>query len=457
MSRRDFLTRGALTFGMAIAPQIWLPRRARGMTRNARVIRTYHPLATTGWTQVNQGPVDQMVHTAISALTGIPDIGAAWKSLFPGITPAKKICLKINLACGDVPTHPQIVNAIVDGLLLMNLDGQQLPEDHIIVWDLDNAFFCAQTGYAVNYGGPGVQYFGTDHAGVGFDSSMACTIQHPGTTSTHNPSRIITQLSDYMINVGVIKDHSEAGVTLCLKNNYGSFNNVAIYPLHVSGTYGDGHTRGEPSLNAWLRDALGNRQRLFIIDATYGLYNGGPGYTPPGHTPPNWAYNSLIMGFDPVAVDRIGTVKMNVERAAHGLGPRNPSHVTAAAGAPYNLGTGDPAEIDLVEIDAQQQSGVGDRPEVAGGLVLYPPVPNPVRESCVIRWRAGRNHPVELSMFDARGALVRRWENVSGSGALRRVQWDGRDHGGRAVASGVYFLRMRTPEGVAEQRITVVR
>ncbi len=114
-------------------------------------------------------------------------------------------------------------------------------------------------------------------------------MSHPhGSVSTHHPSKIITQQSDYMINAAVIKDHSDAGTTMCLKNNYGSFDGVPITQMHTSAYYGDGHSRGEPELNRVLRDSLGNKTKLFVVDGTFGLYTGGPGYTPPGHTPPNW-------------------------------------------------------------------------------------------------------------------------------------------------------------------------
>ncbi len=159
LSRRRFIKSAMVgAAGLMAGPRLLLPNWARADVRSSRVVRTYHYNATTGWSTVNQGPVDMMVHAAVRALTGIGVTAWAWKSLFPGITAAHKVGIKINLSCGDVPTHPQVVNAIIDGLLMMDLDGLQLPKN-ITVWDMDNPFFCPQTGYAVNYGGPGVQYY----------------------------------------------------------------------------------------------------------------------------------------------------------------------------------------------------------------------------------------------------------------------------------------------------------
>lgn len=459
LTRRRFLGATAMgAVGILSARDLLAPKPTRADGRSTRVVRTYHAGATTGWTTVNQGPVDMMVHAAIRALTGVGVTAWAWKSLFPGITAAHKVGLKINLACGDVPTHPQIVNAIIDGLLMMDLNGATLPEENIIVWDMDNAFFCAQTGYAVNYGGPGVQYFGTDHAGVGFDTGRSFVIQHPhGSTTTHHPSRILSQMIDYMINVAVIKDHSDAGTTLCLKNNYGSFDNVWVSQMHRSGYYGDGHTRGEPELNRVMRDELGNKTKLFVVDATFGLYTGGPGYTPPGHTPPNWRYNSLIMGLDPVAVDTIGTAKINEERIRNGLGALTPSHIHAAAQPPYSLGTDEMAQIELLEIDAALAAEVDAAAAAAGGVALLPPSPNPARGSCNLRFRNAEACEVEILVADAGGSVVRRWGRVPYGPGSHAVSWDGRDQGGSPLASGVYFCELRSQGAAQRQQVVLIR
>jgi uncharacterized protein (DUF362 family) len=446
-----------VTAGAIAGPKLFLPRWAHARA-TSKIVRAYHPDATTGWTQVNQEPVDLMVHAAVCELTGIDNTAAAWKNLFPGISTSSKIAIKINLACGDVPTHPEVINAIIDGLLMMDLDGETLPEENIIVHDLDNAFFCAQTGYVQNWGGAGVQYVGTDHPSLGFDTSYSFPISHPhSSTTNHSPSRIITEHCDYLINAAVIKDHSDSDVTLCLKNHYGSFSNIAVSQTHVSGYYGDGHTRGEPELNRVLRDELGDKTKLWLIDGTYGLYDGGPGYIPPYHTPPNWIYNSVIAGSDPVAIDRIGTEKINEERTRNGLGILDPSHVSAAAGVPYNLGTDDLANIDLVEIDASATAGVEDFQPGPGGTILLTTYPNPTHSVSNVRFSCPADGPVEMVIVDVQGRLVRRVAQARYSRGTHQLQWDGRDEGGRSVASGIYFCRADIAGRRHQRRIVVIR
>jgi hypothetical protein len=455
LSRRRFLRDLGLTSaGLLVGPRL-LGSSARAGSRTSKIVRAFHAEATTGL-DLNQAPIDYMVNSAIRELTGIETTAEAWKSLFPGIDASKSISIKINLACGDVPTHPEVVNAVIDGLLSMDLDGEHLPPEHIIVWDNDDAFFYypAQNGYTHNYGGAGVQYYGTDHPSVGFDSSFTFPINHgSGHYTYHHPSRIITQRCDYLINAAVIKDHSDYGtwITMCLKNHYGSFDGIYSTYTHYAG-----HSRTQPELNRVLRDELGNKTRLWLIDATLGLYSGGPGYTPPGHTPPNWVYNSVILGLDPVATDRIGTIKMNEERAAHGLAARNPPTLPAAAGAPYYLGVSDPAQIDLVELDLGSQR-VPEEERGPRALALLSPYPNPTRGASTLRFHTAVAREAELVIVDAGGSLVRRLRAGGFEAGMHRIGWDGRDDAGRPVASGAYFCRLLSGAVRREQRLVLVR
>ncbi|MCK4413255.1 MAG: DUF362 domain-containing protein [Candidatus Eisenbacteria sp.] len=456
LSRRRFLHHAALgSAGLLFADDLLRVPFARAAQRTSKVVRTYHADATTG-AAVNQEPVDSMVHVAVCELTGIGDPGAAWKSLFPGIDASKHIAIKINLACGDVPTHPEVVNAIVDGLLMMDLDGQQLPQDQIIVWDHDDEFFCYpdQNGYDQNYGGPGVQYYGTTHPSVGFDSSETFSIRHGTFSYTyHQVSKIISQHCDYMINAAVIKDHSDAEITLCMKNNYGSFSGVSDGRMHSSG-----HDLGEPELNKFLRDDLGDKTKLFLIDGTLGIYAGGPGYVPPGHTPPNWAYNSLLVSQDLVAIDRIGTIKTNEERLAR-MGPGNdvdPTYLAVAAGDPYYLGTDDPEQIELVEIDVAAQN-IHSQPRGTLPFTLLTPYPNPAPGRATLRFHTSVPAQAKLLIVDATGSLVRRLAAGKFSRGMHRIRWDGRDQQGLGVASGTYFCRLEAAGRVLQQRLVLLR
>jgi hypothetical protein len=84
--------------------------------------------------------------------------------------------------------------------------------------------------------------------------------------------------------------------------------------------------------------------------------------------------------------------------------------------------------------------------------------PNPFNPSTTIHFSVdppGRR--VTLRVYDVAGRLVTtilESEWVSGE---RAVEWDGRNGAGRAVASGVYFYDLRTPDSRLTRKMVVVR
>jgi flagellar hook assembly protein FlgD len=65
--------------------------------------------------------------------------------------------------------------------------------------------------------------------------------------------------------------------------------------------------------------------------------------------------------------------------------------------------------------------------------------------------------PVEVAVYDLRGRRVRSLIRGSLRGGDHDVTWNGRDEGGRAVASGVYFARARVGGEVSLTRLVVRR
>ena len=362
LSRRQFL---ASTVATAVGGLIPRKLLAYSPHRDTRIVIVTDDNATSGST-VNADVVRQMVNAGVKQLTQKPTVGEAWFSLFPGLASSSKISLKMNLSWspnGNIIVHPVTADAIISGLQAMPVNGGAPPLEQILIWDLDKDPIIA-AGYTINWGGPGVQcYYAVEDwwifvngggigDGLGFDPAYTCTIQHPAPypDTDHHPTTIITQHSDYLINVGILGYHAEATITGVLKTHYGSYDGVR-YPLYPNGyaMHGTGLSRGIPSFSAFIRDSLGNKQRLFMIDGLFGACAQGP------QQPPDCVPNALIFGTDPVAVDYQMTQVLNQHRAAipppNGpLPPLDPPHVAASAGPPYNLGTNDPSEMDVIEI-----------------------------------------------------------------------------------------------------------
>ena len=79
---------------------------------------------------------------------------------------------------------------------------------------------------------------------------------------------------------------------------------------------------------------------------------------------------------------------------------------------------------------------------VVGPARLLANAPNPFNPSTKLRFVMDRAGDAALNVYDAAGRLVRAFPAASYESGEHFVTWDGRDAVGRAVASGVYQVRM---------------
>lgn len=276
--------------------------------------------------QIVSSIVRVMIDEGIRRFTGIANVGEAYRSLMPGITQDSVIGIKVNCINGSLSTHPTVVNALVEGLLTMNVGGSPFPANNIIIWDRTN-WELQGAGYTINTGATGVRCFGTDTVGY---HSMYLNVNG----SNQHPSRILTDYCDYLINFGVMKNHSFAGVTFTMKNHYGSIQ----YPGSLHGGYCNPYI---PSLNQQIRDVLDVQESLFVVDGIFGCYYGGPG------GPPNMTYDGILLSQDRVAVDAIGRdILQDYGCTTLGIS----GYIDTAAGPPYYLGTANLNDIERRDI-----------------------------------------------------------------------------------------------------------
>ncbi len=84
--------------------------------------------------------------------------------------------------------------------------------------------------------------------------------------------------------------------------------------------------------------------------------------------------------------------------------------------------------------------------------------PNPFNPSTTIAWEVTRPGRVTVRVFDARGRLVRRLLDEDSPAVSGTVVWDGRDDGGRRLASGTYLVQVKDSAGTAATgRIALVK
>jgi uncharacterized protein (DUF362 family) len=153
-----------------------------------------------------------------------------------------------------------------------------------------------------------------------------------------------------------LKDHSISGVSLSLKNHYGSVdspgalhgNNCDPYIADINNT-----------------DPVKEKTRLIVLDASIGIYNRGP------DGPPQFRYNSLILGQDPVALDYHCLQIIDEEREKHGLPliantGRPAKHIKTAAD--LGLGTMDPNEMQVIQLNVKNVDPRGKKPAILGEI-----------------------------------------------------------------------------------------
>jgi hypothetical protein len=84
-----------------------------------------------------------------------------------------------------------------------------------------------------------------------------------------------------------------------------------------------------------------------------------------------------------------------------------------------------------------------ETPKTPAATYLAQNAPNPFNPSTTIRFGLAAQARVTISIYDVSGRLVHTLVDGQRSPGLYKETWDGRDSNGRAVASGVYFYRLR--------------
>jgi hypothetical protein len=110
-----------------------------------------------------------------------------------------------------------------------------------------------------------------------------------------------------------------------------------------------------------------------------------------------------------------------------------------------------------VRLVAAVRIQVGGVPE-ARRTFLAAPVPNPFNPTTTLRFGIAVAGPAALDVFDARGRRVRSlWPQAHTAAGEYAVVWDGRDDGGRRVASGSYVARLRATGTTLTRRLTLLQ
>jgi predicted outer membrane repeat protein len=90
-------------------------------------------------------------------------------------------------------------------------------------------------------------------------------------------------------------------------------------------------------------------------------------------------------------------------------------------------------------------------------LTVGQPFPNPFNPLTSITYSIPEAAPVSIRIYDIHGHLVAELDNGYRSKGEHRVSWEGKDHNGDSVASGVYFCRLQIHGRVLTRKMMLVR
>jgi hypothetical protein len=282
-------------------------------TGSSRVVVVRHGGVWAGDTP-DPGIIRQMLDAGTSTLTDVSDVLAVWRALFD---PGERVLLKVNCISYGGPTQPGVTYGVAQ-----RLQDAGIPGENILIFDrTDNELTAA--GYALNESGAGVQCHGSRGRGTQVALSQASVKFYQEIDAC-----------DAIVNIPTPKQHDMAGVSVALKNHYGSVDNPGA--LHGN--------RCDPAiaeLNA--QPNVRDKTRLIVAAAL-------------NVSPRDWnrpeRENALLFSFDPVALDTVARDILVRQRQAMGLdagylidGAR---HLSTAQ--TLGLGATDANLIDLREV-----------------------------------------------------------------------------------------------------------
>lgn len=102
-------------------------------------------------------------------------------------------------------------------------------------------------------------------------------------------------------------------------------------------------------------------------------------------------------------------------------------------------------DVEVTDDPVEVRIGAG-RSQVSMG----PPWPNPGSSRVSFAYDLAAASEVRLCVYDARGRLIQAWSDAVAAGS-HALEWDFTDAAGTEVASGLYFVRLETPD------VTVMR
>ena len=299
--------------------------------------------------------IQLMVDKIVMAATGKADRASAWRSL---VKPTDRVGIKVSAAGGSVSgTHPDVVNAIANGLI-----DAGVPTANIIVWDrnledlLATGFRRESRLYQLRWVDPASGYdrksqltapvlgrliWGDSGFGNRTGSRMEDRLSSGEQLSSNSYfAKVLSKDVSKVINVPSLTDSFLTGV-------HGALANMTLPNLDNWRRFTREPAFGDPYLaEIYADDMIRGKVVLTILDGLILQYAGGP-FPNPGFSIAN---HTLYASKDPVAIDATAARLLNENRSPAKLPTLEKMTHWLESASVIGLGKYKESDIDLVPI-----------------------------------------------------------------------------------------------------------
>ena len=449
-----------------------------------RVAINFNKEAITGSTSSKYGTVDpavvkKMIDQTISLLTGVDDVGEAWKSVFPStLSQSSRIAIKIN--CYNpykAGQHWSVARGVIDGLLKMEVEGEPFPAANITVYETNT-----KGGDSITVGG----YTTTNFPDVNLAFEKDWVDGGDGAIGNKTYAKTLKE-ADFLINTFNARGHQmpTAGskFTMGFKSHYGTYQNPSfsgVNYLHDNAKW-DYTFREIVCIGPVYKKLV-----LSVCGAMFGIDEGlGPGLSASesdvknigdftkyaqtiDKTSTTRGLTTVIMSTDPVSAEMQSIKMLRINKDGKYGVDDMPKYLKASAGIDvsgltptYNIGVIDEGKMTICKMvndvaittPVAASSSVVQRTTTTG----ISAVPINGHGIVAINFNLPREYTgreVEIEIYDARGSLVEKMIRRAG-GIDNQLSWDRRDGRGAPVAAGMYVVRLVCGSVHASNRFVV--